>query len=243
MNLSRFYCESITGPRVELTGQQAHHLSSVRRLSAGDKVELFDGKGCLARAVIDSAKSKKVTLTVEKITVVKKQKTARVIIAVSCPKGERFDWLLAKCTELGVDRIVPVNFERTVKQPKNPKIMTRWKNITIESAKQCKRLFLPQIDLPLNLKEAVEILKNDYPKGKFLLGSLDPNCKSVLQQKVSADTVAIIGPEGGITQDEQDFFINENFSQVRLTDTILRIETAAIAFASVLTALRDNDNK
>ena len=86
-------------------------------------------------------------------------KSRRIIIAVSVPKGERFDWLIEKCTELGVERICPVIFERTVRQPGNPKALDRWMNLAISAGKQCKRLFLPQIDPPTNSQDCIEAIK------------------------------------------------------------------------------------
>jgi len=115
MALSRFHCDNITEPATELSGSGAHHLSSVLRLGKGQKVELFDGKGTLATAIIEQSTAKKVILTIKKLKVFKQASRPCIIIAASIAKGKRFDWLTGKCTELGVDRIVPVIFERTVK--------------------------------------------------------------------------------------------------------------------------------
>ena len=104
MALHRFYCDSIDGPRIELEGTEAHHLA-VLRLNAGDKVELFDGLGGLATAVISAIRKNIVTLEIEDVRRSEMPKSRRIIIAVSVPKGERFDWLIEKCTELGVERI------------------------------------------------------------------------------------------------------------------------------------------
>jgi 16S rRNA (uracil1498-N3)-methyltransferase len=240
MELIRFYCNPITQPVIELTGQQAHHLAAVRRLKPGDSVELFDGLGTLAVATIKTANHKKSVLQIERLTTTQKLNHPQIIIAASCPKGDRLDWLITECTELGADRITPVLFERTVKQPKNPKIADRWHNIAVAAAKQSRRLFLPKIDLPLNLKQTVKQLKTDYPDAKLLLGSLETNCHSIIQSGIlGTDIIAFIGPEGGLTIEEQSFLINEGAKQVRITDTVLRVETAAIAFTSVLTAQRD----
>jgi 16S rRNA (uracil1498-N3)-methyltransferase len=239
MNLHRFYCELINRPVAELSGTEARHLAQVLRLKAGDKVELFDGKGTLAAATIKNASGKKVALQVEDVKVFPKP-DAQIILAVSVAKGERFDWLVEKCTELGVDRMVPVLFERTVKQPKNPKIVERWNNIAIAAAKQCRRVFLPQIDRPLTLLEAVEILKKDYPQGTLLFGSLSENSKPVLQCGFAGkNIIAFVGPEGGLTDEEENLLRENGAGEVRLTDTVLRVETAAVTFAAVLTIQRD----
>ncbi len=240
MDLVRFYCGSISKSDVELDGRQAHHLAGVLRLKPGDKVELFDGNGTLATAKIAGVNPRKVSLQVEELRVYPNRTNRRIIIAVSIAKGERFDWLISKCTELGVDRICPVLFERTVKQAANPKIVERWRNLAIASAKQCRRIFLPQIDAPLSLSRALEMLKKDYPAARFLLGSLSSKCEAIAAQSFgNSDVIAFIGPEGGITEKEEMILSDAGCKFARLTDTVLRIETAALAFASILTAQRD----
>lgn len=240
MELSRFYCPSIAVPVTELTGPEAHHLASVLRLGKGDRVELFDGAGKLAAATVQAAGDNKVTLTVEGMEAFPPRQNARIIIAASIAKGERFDWLITKCTELGVDRITPVVFERTIKQPKNPKVVNRWNNLAISAAKQCRRLFLPVMDNPRPFADVLIALKRGYPAGRFLYGYPSPDCPPLVNYPFGADDViAFIGPEGGLTDEEITFLRNNGAVAVRLTDTILRIETAAVAFASILAAQRD----
>lgn len=244
MRLNRFYCEILKGPTVELVGGEAHHLHNVCRLKAGDEVELFDGAGVLATALIEKATSKSVLLKIVDLEKFERPDKPEIVIAVSYPKGERFDWLTEKCTELGVDRIIPVIFERTVKQPRNPKIVERWRNIAIAAAKQCRRIFLPQIDLPVVLSEALSALKKQYDKAEILVGSLEPKSAALATQQFGTkDVIAVIGPEGGITEAEKALLENRRAKFVRLTNTILRVETAALAFAAVLTASRDSKMK
>ena len=165
-----------------------------------------------------------------------KSKKQNIAIATSIAKGERFDWLIAKCTELGVNRIIPAIFERTVKQPKNHKIIGRWNNIAISSCKQCKRLFLPAIEKPISLDEVL----NDNENQLLLIGSLDKNAQPLIKMDFqNNDIVAFVGPEGGLTDDEIKLLLDNNAKPVKLTDTVLRIDTAAVAFASILTARRD----
>lgn len=239
MRRIRFYCNPLCEGAVELTGTEAHHLANVRRLAEGDKIELFDGAGSLARATIISANSRKVSLQTESIQTVSKPWQGEIVIAVSCPKAGRFDWLITKCTELGVDRIAPVIFERTVKQPKNPKAAIRWRNLSIAAAKQCGRLFLPQIDQPMPLEQAVEKLKADLGDAKLLFGSVLAGTPAIIDTvNPDGDVIAFIGPEGGLTEQEQCMLKEQGCRGVRITDTILRIETAAISFAVILAARR-----
>jgi len=240
MTLPRFYCKSLTGSAAELSVSEIRHLVSVLRAAVGDKIELFDGKGSLAAARITAVKKNNVTLEIENYANYPPPTHPAVIIAASIAKGERFDWLITKLTELGVDRIIPTIFERTVKQPKNPKITDRWNNLAISAAKQCRRIFLPAIDPPAPLPVVLEKLKNDYPSARLLLGCPDDTAASLTSADFEpADTVALIGPEGGLTEDELQLAESNGCLPLRLTDTILRIETAALTFAAVLTCRRD----
>jgi 16S rRNA (uracil1498-N3)-methyltransferase len=251
MHLSRFYCRVLKGPAVELIGGEAHHLFNVCRMKIGDKVELFDGAGTLATALIEKAASKSVLLKIIDLEKIEKPNKPEVIIAVSLPKGERFDWLLEKCTEFGIDRITPVIFERTVKQPKNPKAVQRWQNIAIAAAKQCRRIFLPQIDMPVTLVEVLSALKKQHNKAEILVGSLESKSSALVTKQFGTklvrrsaseggDVIAFIGPEGGITEGEKALLEGCGAKFVRLTNTILRVETAALAFAAILSAWRDS---
>lgn len=237
---NRFFCELITEPVTKLPTSEAHHLTCVLRRNVGDHVELFDGKGCAAKAVITTAKKRNVTVTIEHLQQNAPRQNQRIILATSIPKADRFDWLIAKAAELGVDRITPVIFERTVKLPNNPKILTRWHNIAISSAKQCGCIFLPRIDKPTRLTEAIENLKNSYPDGQLLLASPQAQAKSLTQlPKNDLDIITFIGPEGGMADAEKQLLIENNATPVRLTSTILRVETAAIATAAILSTRRD----
>jgi len=238
MEQARFYCSSIVQPVAELSGAEAHHLSAVLRLRAGDEVELFDGDGTVAAAVIEKADSRKVTLRVMDLKTAARRMRGRIAIAPSIAKGERFDWLVGKCTELGVDRIMPVLFERTVRQPKKASIVERWKNVVISASKQCGRAFLPQIDKPTRLAEVLDVLNSDYTEGRFLVGSLSVAAGLVDQRFDGRDMAAFVGPEGGLTEQEEDLLRARGAEFVALTDTVLRVETAGVAFVAILAAQR-----
>lgn len=240
MQIHRFYCEHITRPRTEISGAEANHIVSVMRAKKGDAVELFDGKGVLALARIEQIGSKKVVCRIESLQKKDKPKRPQIIIATSIPKGERFDWLITECTRLGVDRIVPVIFERTVKQSKNPKAKERWNNQIIAAAKQCRRIFLPMIDSPASFKDSIEILKTDYPDGLFLTGSCEEKSESISNlDSANRNIIVFVGPEGGISPDEEQLLKHSGAITVRINENILRVETAALAFVSILAARLD----
>jgi len=238
--LARFYCDSIIEGQVQLEPDQAHHLANVLRLEPGQPVVLFDGKGTLAQAVITDIKRKAVTLEVEDILKEDARTTGRIVIAASIAKGRRFDWAITKCTELGVDHIAAVAFERTVKLAKGPSVLDRYHKLALAATKQCGRVFLPKITGPCDLSEILLSLKKDYPEAHLVFGTLNPDAKRICKLPTSdEDIIAFVGPEGGLTEQEESLLKAAGARKVQLTDTTLRIETAAFAFAAILCANRD----
>lgn len=240
MELNRFYCRLIGESVAELSGREARHLADVMRLGKGEHVEVFDGAGTVAQAIVEQIEKDRVLLTVRRRTVHKMRDNGRIVLAVSVAKGERFDWLISKCTELGVDRIVPVVFERTVKLARGARVVERWNRLAIAAAKQCRRIFLPVIDEPQPVTDAVKTLKADFPRGRFLVGSLAKDAGSIIDIELhDSDVIAFVGPEGGFTDNEETLLVETECAGVRLTDTVLRVETAGISVAAVLCALRN----
>ena len=240
MKRHRFYCRPINQPLTVLTGGEAHHATAVLRHKRGDLVELFDGAGTIATAVIQAIENRQVTLQIEEIVQNPRPKKPEVILACSLAQGERFDWLISKCTELGVDRICPVRFERTVKLARGEKVTERYVKLALAAAKQCERLFLPRIYAPGSLIQTLEILAEESAGTSIFYGSPNPQAQSLLQPvAVSQDMIVFIGPEGGLTLEEEDLLRKQGGREVRVTDTVLRIETAAVAAVAILCARRD----
>lgn len=241
MKRHRFYMRPITESAAELTGSEAHHASSVLRYKPGDILELFDGAGTLATAEIQSISPGKIPLTIRTIQTHPCPNRCQVVIACSVAKGERFDQMIRQCTELGVDRICPVRFERTVKMARGGNVTERYKKLAIAGAKQCERLFLPRIDPPGSLAQTLDYFAGPSSEISILYGSCKPGAPSVLQQMTRAqDQVVFIGPEGGLTASEEELLVESGAQEVRFTDTVLRIETAAVTAAAILCAKRDD---
>ena len=241
MRTARFFCSTINqDDDVIISDVQFRHLTKVLRLKRGDSTELFDGRGTVAQAIIEKITKDSALLKIQTRNVFDTRDKRRIIIASSMAKGQRFDEIVAMCCQLGIDRIIPVIFERTVKQANSAAALRRSEFIAIESAKQCGRIFLPLIDKPMSSEKALEKMRAEYPQAKIIFGSLMENAESIINFDFgSSDAVAFIGPEGGLTKTEESLLKKINAQAVRLTNTILRIETAAIAFASVLAAKRD----
>lgn len=240
MKMSRFYCECIEGGSVELDQVESHHLMHVMRFGVGSNVELFDGMGVLARGVVAEASRKGVRVDVADTETIEPRTNGRVIIAAAVAKAQRFDLIISKSTELGADCIVPLIFERTVKQAAGSSVLDRYEKLSIVAAKQCGRIFLPQIVYPCDLDSGLEYIKKHFPQSRGFFGGFGGDAVSVGSVfDPKFDIVAFIGPEGGMTKNEEKKLEESGAVKAGLTDTILRTETASIAFASILCALRD----
>jgi 16S rRNA (uracil1498-N3)-methyltransferase len=141
---SRFFCPSLTEcGSVVLDGTEAHHLMHVLRAKPGEIVELFDGAGLVAVAQIASVRRRDVELTI--LAARREARPAReVILGTAVPKGDRFDWLVEKATELGVTRLVPLVTERSSVDPRDSKL-EKLRQTVIAACKQAGRNHLLEL--------------------------------------------------------------------------------------------------
>ncbi len=156
MELYRFYQNPLTPGRVQLTTAEAHHFVSVLRGKLNDSIELFDGQGTLAQAAVTQIRKHDVYAEVQTLTRQLPRQTRRLILATAVAKGQRFDWMLTKTTELGIDHIALVQFDRSVRLGRESAI-ERYQSMTIAACKQCGRLYLPQITGPARLIDNIPL--------------------------------------------------------------------------------------
>ena len=238
--LKRFYCQNIL-PQCCIDGSEAHHIGAVMRIQNGDMIEIFDGKGTVATAEVVKVAKRQIQLEARDIQKIESRQNNRIILAVSVAKDTRFDWLIAKATELGVDHIYPTIYQRTVKQGMGKGIVGRYEKIAISSAKQCKRLHLPLIDEPAPFEVVFKDLSQRYNGGELIVSSLTQGSYRAIDYPTlhsDNDKIVFIGAEGGFTDDEELFLSDNSATAITLTDTILRTETAAMAIASLLAIAR-----
>lgn len=239
MNSPRFYSRQLREGLIELDDVEAHHLSHVLRIGVQDTVELFDGEGRLAQGVVERVGRHGVSIRIQLIEEKVSRQSGRVIIAASLAKGQRFDRLVSKCTEVGVDHIACVLFARTVKLAAGDKAVERYMKLAISAAKQSGGLFLPAIGAPAGLEDALEALMKRYPEAKIVFGGFGEKAVRASEwDSCGADVIAVIGPEGGMTEGEEQLLRGRGAVEVRLVENVLRVETAAVAFAAVLCCRR-----
>lgn len=224
--------EPIVGGRAVVSGPEAHHLVRVRRAREGDPVELFDGEGRSFLARISSVKRDRVEVVVEAAQPVKSAPATALTLATAVPKGDRFDWLIEKATELGVRRLVPLRTERSVVDPRSSKL-DRLRRVVVEASKQCGRDQLMELAEPVSWGEMLAI----GPDGQGLIAHPGGSPMALLGP-IERATVAI-GPEGGFTDEEAGGAIAAGWRAIGLGPTILRIETAGLAACSAILAMNE----
>jgi 16S rRNA (uracil1498-N3)-methyltransferase len=218
------------GGRVTLEGDEARHLARVRRVGVGETVELFDGLGNVASGAVIEIGRDRVEIAIADIRPGGRDLRGSLTLATAVPKGERFDWLVEKATELGVTRLVPLRTERSVVDPRAAKL-ERLRRVVVEACKQSGRSRLMEIgeaaswDEWLRTGSGAETRLIAHPGGTGL-GAI----------RLEAGVVLAIGPEGGFTDGEVGAAKSAGYSAIGLGQTILRIETAALAACAVVVA-------
>lgn len=229
MRLHRFFVEQEIGDKKTLEIKEERILSqwrNVLRFSSLDKVILFDGGGSDFLCEINMLTKNEAKLSVsEKMKVILSKK--KITLFVSLIKRENFELVLEKVTELGVSHIVPVVADRSEKKSFN---YERSVKIMVEASEQSGRADIPILDEEIKLEEVV----NKYKK-ELNLFVFDPTGSDSYKTIVKSDNPGLlIGPEGGFTSKELDFFKENEIPVVRLGEQILRAETANIVAVSLV---------
>lgn len=214
---------------------QARHVRDVLRLGVGTAVDLFDSDGRSARGEI-VAVSPAVVIRVEQVAE-PAGRAIRLVVAVAVPKGNRADWMIEKLSELDAAAVIPLNSDRSIVHPESGKL-ERFARIAAETAKQCRRRDVLQI-LPGQTVRELCAGAAAYGTKWCLstLGETRPIASRMSDMK--GDVLAAIGPEGGWTDREVDGFAGAGFEAISLGQTVLRIETAAMALAAVVLSRLD----
>lgn len=255
MNLPRFFLPELKPhSSLELSEAESHHLARVLRMEAGAQIEVFDGAGRRCLATIRSVHKNSTKIETAELETAARQRQTEITLATSLPKGDRQKWLVEKLTELGVDRVIPLETERGVAQPTD-NALERLERVALEACKQSRNDRLLKIDPPRNLMEINSILNSqtmkllahpymvenransgaDSEKNAASLARPVVQGMRALQQwwphTLPQQIVIAIGPEGGFTDQEVELALQSGWSAWVLTNTILRVETAVMMSA------------
>jgi 16S rRNA (uracil1498-N3)-methyltransferase len=239
MRITRIHCEGPlnTGAEVALPPAGAYHVARVLRMRAGAPLRVFDGTGNEFQAEITRIEGDAVTVLLGSPTAPKPESPLRITLVQGISRSERMDWTLQKATELGVSAIAPVLTARSVVRLDSKQVgrkQIHWRNIVIGACEQCGRSRVPAVSPAMTLRE---YFANVRKEGMRLV--LSPTAPASLAglASVPARVDVLIGPEGGLDDDELIAAEKAGFMPVRLGPRVLRTETAAVVALTVLQAL------
>jgi 16S rRNA (uracil1498-N3)-methyltransferase len=221
---------------VVVTGPYQKYIVTVLRKEVGERVDLIDGKGYLYRCVVSGIKGKELYLQVVDVVHHPEEKRPKVTLFVSPIKGPRMDWLVEKATELGVERIVPTIFKRTVIKVDNGHMVKpeRWRKICIEASRQCGRFSVPEVTELVPLRGILSYV--DRFKHRWLLYEKETKqtLRDVMSPQVKGEICVAVGPEGGFEEGEVAWLGEQNFKPLTLGENILRTETTPLVVLSII---------
>jgi 16S rRNA (uracil1498-N3)-methyltransferase len=240
MRLTRIHSPGPLAPGSEITlpPQAGQHLVRVLRLAVGAPLVMFDGNGGEYTAEI-SAAGKQVRARVLGHDAVERESPLDITLLQGIARGERMDLIVQKAAELGVTRIVPVIAERSVVKvdaKQRERKREHWQAIVIAACEQCGRNRVPPVAEPLNLGDAIKALPADNVRC-LLAANGRESLVGVAAGAAQRAIVLLIGPEGGLADNEQKFALANQFAACRLGARIMRTETAGLAALAALQAV------
>jgi 16S rRNA (uracil1498-N3)-methyltransferase len=219
---------------IELSKDIAFQIGTVLKLKTGETVLICDQKKMFEASLILNGKI--VSAHCEKEIFVEPIKI-KITLIQALIRREKFELILQKATELGVDRIVPLILERNVVKWENePDKMARYRSILKEAAEQCHRLTIPEIVEPIHLRN-IQAYKSELNFVAYEVEDPDHQLKKCLRKCESVSV--IIGPEGGISPKEIEMLSQYGFDRVSLGNRIYRAETAAMVAINTIDCVLD----
>lgn len=239
----RFYCDAhklALGAILTLPEGAAIHAAKALRMQAGDRLRLFNGDGHDYTAEITLIKKNEVVVKVDGILEVDNESPIQIELAQGISSGDRMDYTIQKSVEMGVTRIQPIAMQRSVVKlhgDRAEKRVQHWQEIVYSACEQSGRAFVPEVMLPMTLEQwLAQLIARNAPSVRL---TLSPYAEHRLHDlgKPAAPVILLIGPEGGLTEQEIHLASTQGFSGVRLGARVLRTETAALAAIAAMQTL------
>ena len=221
-----------------LDGPEGRHAATVRRLRAGEGLVLADGRGGVARAVVEAmAKDALELRVVERRTL--PPPAPRVVLAQALVKGDRGELAVELATEAGVDAVVPWRAARCVARweagPRGDKALARWRTTAREAAKQARRAWVPAVEEPVTT--AALVRRVAAGAGALVLHESATGGIASVDLPTAGDLLLVVGPEGGVADEELAALTAAGARAVRLGPEVLRASTAAAVALGALGVL------
>ncbi len=235
----RFFCPQPLVPRstAELPSATAHHALRVLRLGVGDDMTLFNGEGGeYPGRIVEIGRGVRVQLAEWRD--IERESPLELILAQVLPSGDRMDWVVQKAVELGAARIQPLSAARSVVKLSGERAARRvehWRHVAIAACEQCGRNRLPEVAPILDLRQWLGSMAQDNGLCRLLLS---PGAARRPRDLAGENRfVLLVGPEGGLNEEETAAAKGAGFASLSLGPRILRTETAGPAVLVALGAL------
>ncbi len=239
IGVPRFFAEkeNITDSAVYITGDDVKHISKVLRLRTGDEITVCDGDKTDYECSISEISGDRVVAEIREVHPNKAESEICLTLYQGLTKGDKMDYIIQKCVELGVSKIVPVLTKRAVSRPSDgDKKVVRWQKIAAEAAKQCGRGIIPEVGKICTFEEAITEAGGD----KKSLNLMPYECegerhlRDSLKAYTGKNVSVFIGPEGGFDESEVGFAKAKGVKTITLGPRIMRTETAPLAVSAAI---------
>lgn len=243
--MNRFFIDSnyVGSSHTEIIDRDdVHHISHVLRLKKGDKIVVCDSKGFDYTCEISEIEKDSILLYIADKQKGGREPDVRISLYQGIPKQGKFELIVQKSVELGVEKIIPVFMERSVvkETPRFTKKIERFNTVAKEAAKQCQRSFVPTVSEAADFRQILKDFKEFdivvFPYEEEESFTIRDYLEQIKKNTVDSvrDVALVIGPEGGFSKEEASALIEKGIRPVSLGKTVLRTETAAIAALSML---------
>ena len=228
--------ERLVVGRTVVDGPEGRHAATVTRLAAGEAVVLTDGRGRRASGVVAGAGRDVLSVDVSEVVDLPPP-APRFVVVQALPKGDRGELAVETMTEVGVDVVVPWAASRCVtrwRDARGAKALSRWRTSGHSAAKQSRRAWFPEVVDPASTAEVAALLSAAALGGVLHESAREP--LTAVELPAAGDVVLVVGPEGGVSDDELGAFRDAGAATYRLGETVLRTSTAGTAALAVLSA-------
>jgi 16S rRNA (uracil1498-N3)-methyltransferase len=226
------------GKRFTLAGPEGHHAATVQRLKAGEVLVLGDGRGGTVTAEVTGVGRGSVDVEVRD-RAFQAAPDPRLVVVQGIAKGDRGELAVQAMTEIGVDEIVPWAASRSVAQwrgDRGERAREKWVATAREAAKQARRSWLPVVSGSPDVSTKKVAARLSEVAGAFVLHEEATDRLTGAKLPATGEIMLVVGPEGGISDQELGAFVAAGAHPVRLGDSVLRTSTAGMAALAVLSA-------
>ena len=231
------------GDTVSLRGEEGRHAAAVRRIRVGETITISDGAGTGVRGPV--TETDKVSVTIEVAEVLSSgDPDVRYHVVQALAKGDRSEQAVEMLTEIGADRIIPWQSSRSVvrwTQDREERQLGRWRSTAREATKQSRRLRVPIVTAAMRTRELVELIPQTTLA--LILHESATATLSEVDLPASGDVLVIVGPEGGLSEEEVGAFVQAGAHAVLVSDGVLRTSTAGVVALAQLQALQRRVSK